>query len=73
MFGSMTAEDVKALPIETKIQIMEVIWEDLRSRFDRLEISQEQKSLLDRRRARVKQGKAKLLDWDTAKRKIGRR
>jgi len=26
----MTAEDVKALPIERKLQIMEIIWEDFR-------------------------------------------
>ena len=35
----MTAEDVKALPVNRKIQIMEAIWEDFRSRFDRIEIS----------------------------------
>ena len=52
----MTAEDVKALPVDTKIQIMEAMWEDLRDRFDRMEISQEQKDILDRRRARVRDG-----------------
>ncbi|PWU09486.1 MAG: acyl-protein synthetase [Verrucomicrobia bacterium] len=72
MLETMTAEDVKALPIERKIQIMEAIWEDLRSRFEKLEISPHQKALLDRRRARARQGKAKILDWDAAKRKIGR-
>jgi putative addiction module component (TIGR02574 family) len=69
----MTTEDVKALPIEQKLQIMEAIWEDLRERFDRLEISEQQKELLDRRRARVEKGEAKLLDWDSVKGTIGRR
>ena len=69
---NMTAEDVKALPIERKIQIMEAIWEDLRSRFDRLDVSQEQKNLLNSRRGRVKDGTAKILDWETAKSRIGR-
>jgi hypothetical protein len=41
----MTAEDVKALPIDRKIQIMEAIWEDFRDRFDRLDVSQQQKDL----------------------------
>jgi putative addiction module component (TIGR02574 family) len=68
----MTAEDVKALPIERKLQIMEVIWEDFRDRFDRLGVSQEQKALLDSRRARVREGTAQLLDWESVKGAIGR-
>jgi putative addiction module component (TIGR02574 family) len=68
----MTAEDVKALPIDQKIQIMEAIWEDFRDRFDRLEVSPEQKQLLDRRRARVREGTAQLLDWESVKGTIGR-
>jgi len=54
----MTAEEIKALPIERKMEIMEAIWEDLRERFDRLEVIQQQKDLLDRRRARVREGSA---------------
>ena len=69
----MTTEQVKALPIEQKIQIMEAIWEDFRERFERLEISQEQKELLDRRRARVEKGEARLVDWDSVKGTIGKR
>lgn len=68
----MTAEDVKALPIDRKIQIMEAIWEDLRDRFERSDISQQQKDLLDHRRARVREGAAQLLDWDAVKGNIGR-
>ena len=68
----MTAEDVKALPIDRKIQIMEAIWEDFRDRFDRLGISQQQKDLLDLRRARVRNGEAQLLNWESVKGTIGR-
>ncbi|MGO8925325.1 MAG: addiction module protein [Limisphaerales bacterium] len=68
----MTAEDVKALPIDRKIQIMEAIWEDFRDRFDRSDVSPQQKDLLDRRRARVREGAAQLLDWDSVKGAIGR-
>jgi putative addiction module component (TIGR02574 family) len=67
----MTAADIKALPVERKIQIMEVIWEDLRDRFERLEVSPQQKALLDRRRQRVREGAAQLLDWETVKGTIG--
>jgi putative addiction module component (TIGR02574 family) len=69
----MTTEEVKALPIEQKMQIMEAIWEDFRERFDKLEISEEVKELLDRRRARVQKGEAQLLDWDSFKGTIGRK
>jgi putative addiction module component (TIGR02574 family) len=68
----MTTEEVKALPVDRKIQIMEAIWEDLRERFERSEISPEQKQLLDRRRARVREGAAQLLDWDAVKGTLGR-
>ena len=68
----MTAEDVKALPIDRKIQIMEAIWEDFRDRFGRLGVSPQQQDLLDRRRARVQKGAAQLLDWESVKGSIGR-
>lgn len=68
----MTAEDVKTLPIERKIQIMEAIWEDFRERLERSEISPQQQQLLDRRRSRVREGAARLLDWDVAKKTLGR-
>jgi len=68
----MTTEDVKALTVERKIQIMEAIWEDFRERFERSEISPQQKQLLDRRRARVRDGSAQLVDWDAVKGTLGR-
>jgi putative addiction module component (TIGR02574 family) len=68
----MTTEDVRALPIDQKIQIMETIWNDLRDRFDRLDVPQQHKDLLDRRRARAREGAARLLDWDAVKGTIGR-
>jgi putative addiction module component (TIGR02574 family) len=68
----MIAEDVKSLPIERKIQIMEALWEDFRDRFERSELSTQQKDLLDRRRARVREGTAQPLDWDAVKGTLGR-
>jgi hypothetical protein len=60
--GRKSARRDACRPIDRKIQIMEAIWEDFRDRFDRLEVSQEQKDLLDRRRARVQTGTPQLLD-----------
>lgn len=69
----MTSEEVKAMPISQKLQIMEAIWGDLRDRFERLEVPPELRELLDQRRARVRDGSAQLLDWDSVKVTIGRR
>ena len=68
----MTAEEVRTLPLAQKIQIMEAIWEDLRDRFEQTELPQRLKDLLDQRRARVREGSAQILDWDTVKSGIGR-
>jgi hypothetical protein len=68
----MTTEEVRALPVERKPQIMEAIWEDFRERFERSAISPQQKELLDRRRERVRDGAARLLDWDSVKATLGR-
>jgi hypothetical protein len=68
----MTAEEVKALPLVQKVQIMEALWEDLRDRFEQSEVPQRIRDLLDQRRVRVQQGAAKVLDWDAVKSSIGR-
>jgi len=68
----MTGQEIKALPIDKKLQIMEAIWEDFRERFDQFDVPQQQKSLLDLRRARVRDGSAELLEWDAVKGAIGR-
>jgi putative addiction module component (TIGR02574 family) len=68
----MSATEVLQLPLRERLQIMEAIWEDLRGRADRFGISQDQKDLLDSRRARVGTGEATILDWDSVKHSIGR-
>ena len=68
----MTAEEIKALPVAEKIQIMEAIWDDLRGRFERMELSPQLKELLDERRSRAQEGLAQLHDWDAVKSRIGK-
>ena len=67
----MTTEEIKRLPIEQKIQMMEALWEDLRQRFERSEIPESVKRLLDERRDRVRSGQAQLRDWDSVKGSLG--
>jgi len=68
----VSATEVQQLPLREKLQIMQVIWEDLRDRADQFGISPEQKDLLDARRAKVTAGESSVRDWDSVKHSIGR-
>jgi putative addiction module component (TIGR02574 family) len=68
----MTTDELKRLPIEQKIQIMEALWDDLHERFERAEIPASVRRLLDERRERVHSGQTRLLDWDSVKGTLGR-
>ena len=68
----MSVAKVLQLPLNERLQIMEAIWADLRGRAEGLGIPQDQKDLLDARRARVGAGEARILDWDSVKHSIGR-
>jgi len=64
--------DIKSLPTDEKVRIMEAIWDDMREHFEEAPISQEVIDLLRERQARVAHGEAKLLDWDQVKSALGR-
>jgi hypothetical protein len=68
----MTVAEAKAMPIGQKFQVMQAIWEDMRERFDAMPISEDVKSMLDERRARVASGQAVLLPWDKVESALGR-
>ena len=68
----MTADEIKRMPIDQKIRLMEALWDDLRERFERAELPPAVKRLLDERRERVRSGQAQLLDWDSIKGTLGR-
>ncbi len=68
----MTAQQIKALPTEEKFRLMESLWEDMRSHYDKAPLSPEMAALLQHRRDRVQEGRAKLLEWSEVKFAIGR-
>lgn len=63
----MKIEEIRTLPVQEKMQIMEAIWDDFRERVEKSDISEEHKRLLDERRDRVREGKAKLVAWADVK------
>lgn len=68
----MTTQEIRSLPADEKIRIMEAIWEDMRDHYETSPLSQDVIDLLKQRQARVERGEARLLDWDKVKFAIGR-
>jgi hypothetical protein len=68
----MTVDEVRTLPLAQKVQIMEALWEEFRDRLDHSDVPQRIKDLLDQRRSRVREGVAKIVDWDAVKASLGR-
>jgi len=68
----MTFQEIKTLPTDEKVRIMEAIWEDMRERYEDAPISEDVINLLKERQARVERGEARLLDWNKVRFAIGR-
>jgi putative addiction module component (TIGR02574 family) len=69
----MSVADIRRLPLPEKLQLMEALWEDLRSHIQDSPVPDWHKKLLDERRQAVEQGTEKILEWDDVKNTIGRR
>lgn len=68
----MGITEVRSLPLREKLQILEVIWEDLSSHVDNMEISPGERELLDSRLNRLRDGETEIHDWDSVKNSLGR-
>jgi predicted small metal-binding protein len=68
----MTTQEIRTMPTDEKVRLMEAIWEDMRDHYEESPISQEVIDTLKERQARVERGEAHLLDWDKVKFAIGR-
>ncbi len=68
----MQLADVAKLSLSEKLQIMELIWAELREKSESLEIPERHKSILDSRRSQVASGEMKMHRWDDVKHLIGK-
>ena len=68
----MSIAEIRRLPLAEKLQIMEGLWEDLRSRAEDVPVPDWHKELLDRRRQAVESGQEKVLEWDEVKDSLGK-
>lgn len=55
------------LPLREKLFVMEALWDDLSAAEADLEVPAWQKEVLDVREEAIESGKAKFIDWETAK------
>lgn len=69
----MSLAEVRNLPLREKFQILEVIWDDLRTHMEEMAVSPTVHELLDRRLERIANGSAEVHDWDSVKFSIGQR
>lgn len=69
----MSIAEVRNLPLREKLQILEVIWDDLSARVNEMSVSPAVGDLLDERIERIRNGSAEVHDWDSVKFSIGRK
>ena len=70
----MPAElQIDQMTLDEKLRAMEALWDDLCRREQDVPVPQWHKDLLAERRRLVEQGKARFVDWETAKKHISER
>ena len=68
----MSIAEIRKLPIREKFQILEVLWEDMRDEFERQDIPESHKKILNDCEARVLAGEERFYSLDEARNMIGR-
>jgi putative addiction module component (TIGR02574 family) len=68
----MNVAEITKLSTREKFELMEALWEDMRSKAEESDIPQEHLDLVQERWARVQSGESVLLDWDEVKDSIGK-
>ena len=64
--------EIDKMTLAEKLRAMEALWDDL-CRRDAVPVPQWHKDILDERQQLIKSGKAKFVDWATAKKQIRKR
>ena len=65
--------DLKQLSLAEKLGLMEALWDDLCRREAEIPVRDWHKERLDERQQQIEEGKAKFVDWETAKERIAKR
>jgi hypothetical protein len=62
--------DIERMTLEEKLRAMEALWDDLCRREESVPVPQWHKDILDERERAIAEGKARFVDWETAKQRI---
>lgn len=63
-------EDIRQMPLQQKVELLEVVWSELSSVPDSVEVPQWHRDILDEREKLAQRGSATFIDWDLAKEQI---
>jgi hypothetical protein len=64
---------IKQTTVNEKLRAMEALWADLSQHEEQVPVPRWHKAVLADRERLVREGKARFIDWDTAKKRIARR
>jgi hypothetical protein len=62
--------EIERMTLEEKLRVMEALWDDLCRREETVPVPQWHKNVLDERQRAIADGKARFIDWETAKKRI---
>jgi putative addiction module component (TIGR02574 family) len=65
--------EIRQMPFAEKLALLEVLWSDLASEPDRVEIPEWHKDILDERTRACESGAVESIDWEVAKEEIRKR
>jgi hypothetical protein len=68
-----SAIDLKQMTLADKLGLMEALWDELCRREDQVPVPEWHRQVLDEREREIAEGKARFIDWETAKERIGKR
>jgi len=66
----ISGADLKGMSVKEKLRLMELIWQDIGSDEEQIEVPKSHKDQLDERARMVQEGKAEFIDWEQAKKEI---
>lgn len=68
----MSIAEIQNLPLRQKLQILEVLWNDLNERAEAMGVTPVERELLDHRLARVRDEEVEIHEWDSVKKNLGK-
>ena len=63
-------EDIRQMPLHAKVELMEVLWNEISSVTAEVDVPQWHQDLLDERENLIQRGEAAFIDWNVAKAQI---